>query len=317
MREQFIAPAGHAPVPLESDPLFARAVAQAGIGAWACELADNALSWTPGVYRLFGFEPGRRVDRREAVALYDEDSRATMERLRAEAIAHARPFAMEAQIVTIDGARRWMRLTADVVRENGRITRLFGIKQDITAEKAQWEALRRQAERDPLTGLANRAVFEGSFMNGAGAVPAGALVLVDLDNFKHINDRFGHAAGDACLRAAGERIAAAFAGAAVMARIGGDEFAIVTAPGASAAAVERQVVRLLLQLSRPIGWCGQRLVLGASAGIAPVADPARYDAEALFAAADAALYGAKAAGRGVVLTAGATVIAPPRLAARG
>ena len=135
--------------------------------------------------------------------------------------------------------------------------------------------------------------------------PLGALVLLDLDDFKQINDRFGHAAGDACLKAVAERLAAAFSDAPMVARIGGDEFAVLADTNRSPRALERRVARLLANLGRPIVWRGHRLLVGASAGIAPVDDPYRYDAEALFAVADGALYAAKATGR--VLSARATL----------
>jgi diguanylate cyclase (GGDEF)-like protein/PAS domain S-box-containing protein len=289
----------------DAQALLARAAVQAGIGAWACDLADSALSWTPAVYQLFGLSPANRLDRRETVGLYEEESRAAMECLRADAIAHARAFTMEAQIIRPDGARRWMRLSADVLRENGRITRLYGLKQDITEERERWEALRRLAEHDALTGLANRAVYESLFLNaprGQGRLaPLGALVLVDLDRFKQVNDRFGHGAGDACLRAAARRLATAFPDALLVARIGGDEFAVLTPANLSPRALQRRVARMLVDVRRPIEWRGHRLACGASAGLALAEDPCRYDAEALSALADAALYGAKRAGRGLAM----------------
>ncbi|WP_206240529.1 GGDEF domain-containing protein [Novosphingobium terrae] len=289
----------------DADTLLARATAMAGIGAWSCELADTALSWTPAVFELFGFSPEHRLDRREAVEFYAEESRAMMERLRAEALTHARPFTMEAQIMRADGTQRWMRLTADVMRENGRITHLYGLKQDITEEKKRWEALRRLAENDPITGLANRAVYETRFLNAPMVQPAiaplGALILFDLDRFKQVNDHFGHAAGDACLKAAARRLAAAFPDAPLVARIGGDEFAVLTDASVAPFALERRVTRVLTDLARPILWRGHRLAFGASAGMALVEDPHRYDAGALFAIADEALYAAKAAGRGMMV----------------
>ena len=295
---------GAAVTPAGADAMFARAAAQAGIGCWTCDLPDDRLSWTLGVYDLFGLSPADRLDRRDVVALYDEESRHMMERLRADAIAHGRPFTMEAQIVRPNGVRRWMRLSADVARENGRTTRLFGLKQDITDEKRRWESLRRLAEHDALTGLANRAVYQNVFLNAPrarpGVAPLGALVLFDLDGFKQINDRFGHDAGDACLKAAARRLAAAFPNASLVARIGGDEFAVLADTQLSPLALERRVARLLGDLARPIMWRGHRLAVGASAGMATADDPYRYDAEALFAIADQALYAAKAAGRGMV-----------------
>src|SRR6188768_626611 len=88
-----------------------------GVGAggiWQCDLADGALTWSPEVFALFGIAPGMRLDRRATVEMYTDESRALMERLRAEAIAERGSFTMEAQIRGADGALRWMRLTADV-----------------------------------------------------------------------------------------------------------------------------------------------------------------------------------------------------------
>lgn len=292
--------------PFSADALFARAASQAGLGAWTCDLDDSVVGWTAGVFDLFGVAPDDRLDRRDTVALYDEESRSEMERQRAFAITHARPFTMEAQIVRPDGGRRWMRLSADVIRENGRTTRLFGLKQDITDEKFRWEALRRLAENDALTGLASRAVYQNVFLNSPrvqpGVAPLGALVLFDLDGFKQVNDRFGHAAGDACLKAFAERLSGAFPDAPMVARIGGDEFALLADIRLSPLALERRVARLLADITRPLIWRGHLLTVGASAGMALAADPHRYDAEELSVIADKALYAAKAAGRGTVRT---------------
>lgn len=292
--------------PFTANAIFARAAAQAGIGAWTCDIADDTLDWTPCVYDLFGLSPADRLDRRDAVALYDEASRDTMERLRDAAIARRQPFTMEAQIIRPDGERRWLRLSADIALENGRTRRLFGLKQDITNERRRWDAMRRLAEHDPLTGLASRAVYQDVFLNARRAqpsvMPLGALVLLDLDHFKQINDRFGHAAGDACLSAVAKRLKAAFCDAPLVARIGGDEFAVLVDTRFSLPVLERRVARLLADLRRPVTWRGHRLVVGASAGIAPVDDPYRYNAEALSTIADRALYAAKASGRSAVRT---------------
>ncbi len=311
MLHQIMGRQNAASVKCDANLLFEQAFAQAGIGAWTCDLSDSTLTWTPGVYDLFGLVATDPLDRRDTVALYDDESREIMQRLRTDAIMNGRPFTMEAQIVRPDGQRRWMRLSANVVRENGRSSRLFGLKQDITDEKRRWDALRRLAEHDPLTGLANRARYENLFLNAErarpGVAPLGALVLVDLDNFKQINDQFGHAAGDACLRMVGQRLASTFADAPLLARIGGDEFAILTGADLSPLALECQVARLLANLARPIEWRDHRLVLGASAGIALATDPYCYDADDLFAIADKALYAAKEAGRSAIMVGNAQI----------
>ncbi|MDF7774633.1 diguanylate cyclase [Sphingomonas sp. AOB5] len=102
--------------------------------AWRCDLSDESLTWSAGVFDLFGIPQGAKVDRREAVAMYCEESRGLLGRLRSHAIATCGSFTFEAQIRRLNGELRWMRVTADVALSNGRARHLYGTKQDITAE---------------------------------------------------------------------------------------------------------------------------------------------------------------------------------------
>ncbi len=97
-------------------------------GCWECNLSDNSLTWSGGIYDLFGLPRGVRVTRAEAVALYSEESRAAMERLRAHAIQHVRGFTLDVEIRPATGERRWIRLIAAPVCDNGRVVRLHGLK---------------------------------------------------------------------------------------------------------------------------------------------------------------------------------------------
>jgi PAS domain S-box-containing protein len=102
--------------------------------SWRCDLSDDSLTWTAGVFDLFGIPQGTKVDRREIVEMYAEESRELLDRLRTEAIATCGSFTFEARIHRRDGAMRWMRVTADVAATGGRATHLYGLKQDITDE---------------------------------------------------------------------------------------------------------------------------------------------------------------------------------------
>jgi len=293
-----------APVVRHGGSLRDRAALRARIGMWECDLATETLCWTDGVYDLFGLPRGITVDRSVTVGLYEVDSRRDMERLRAEAIRSGGSFTLDAQIRTIDGEPRWMRLSAEVDCEDGRPVRLFGVKQDITEERRAWDRLRRLAERDPLTGLANRGTFEAMFRERSGSrddeAPIAALLLIDIDHFKWVNDRFGHAAGDECLRQIATRIARLFSDAALVARIGGDEFAVLLRAPLAKARIEAMLGYARKRLCRPLIWNGTRIDVGTSVGMA-LADPHRpLDPERLFAEADSALYAAKAAGRGTI-----------------
>lgn len=100
--------------------------------AWECDLSDDSLRWTPGVFEIFGLSPDQPVRRDDAVAMYSEVSRAELERLRSEAIASNGSFTFDAEIRRPDGETRWMRVTADVEVREGRAVFLYGLKQDIT-----------------------------------------------------------------------------------------------------------------------------------------------------------------------------------------
>ena len=119
-----------------------KALARHGIGIWECDLSDNALTWSPEVYDLFGLPRDASPARAVSVSLYCEDSRAAMERLRAHAIAHRRGFTLDAEIRPAQGGRRWMRLVAAPVCEGRRVLRLQGLKQDVTHEYARGSSRR-------------------------------------------------------------------------------------------------------------------------------------------------------------------------------
>jgi PAS domain-containing protein len=106
-------------------------VGQLGIhhaGCWECDLADDSLLWSGGVYDIFGLPRGMQITRDETVRLYSEESRAVMERLRAYAIKHRRGFTLDAEIRAAIGEVRWMRLIAVPVCDGDRTVRLHGLK---------------------------------------------------------------------------------------------------------------------------------------------------------------------------------------------
>ncbi|MEG3179876.1 PAS domain-containing protein [Sphingomonas sp. LT1P40] len=104
--------------------------------SWQCDLTDNSLTWSEGVYDLFGLPRDAPPDRALTVGMYLPESRAELERLRSAAIAELGSFTFEAQIQRADGEIRWMRITADVVCENGVARYLYGTKIDVTEEMA-------------------------------------------------------------------------------------------------------------------------------------------------------------------------------------
>ncbi|MAN75855.1 diguanylate cyclase [Pelagibacterium flavum] len=278
--------------------LYEQAASIVPMGAFSCNLADERLSWTGGVFDMFGLSGERPPERQATVEMYTEASRALLGRKRSHAIATCSSFSLDANIIRPDGTERWIRINAAVRSVNGRAETLYGMKQDITEDHARWEILRAQAECDPLTGVANRMRFQ-RFLERPNDEPAlgriGALILFDLDGFKQINDRWGHAAGDACLVAFGERLKRAFPQARLVSRIGGDEFAVLLPPVGSASKTERDVRWLTQSLLSPVPWNGDRLPIGASVGIAFASRAYELDPQHLFVVADRNLYEAKKA----------------------
>jgi diguanylate cyclase len=157
--------------------------------------------------------------------------------------------------------------------------------------------MRHQASHDGLTGLANRARF-GELLRGAiagsGDPAAVAVALVDLDDFKEVNDTLGHLAGDGVLTAVADRLRAAVRAGDVVARLGGDEFAVLLrdAPGEAA---DRAARRMLALLARPVAAAGHERVVHASIGLAHAA--AGDDHDAVLRKADMAMYAAKDRGK--------------------
>ncbi|MCP8882039.1 diguanylate cyclase [Devosia sp. XJ19-1] len=277
--------------------LIERASATARIGIWACSLPDETLTWSDGVYDLFELPRGSRIDRAQTLKMYTPESAERMQVLRANAIATLGDFNFDAEIITTTGKRRWMRITATVDGSNGRARKIFGMKQNITEEKLLAEQTRRLAETDTLTGLANRSLFQARLddLHGVGGgAPIGALLLVDLDRFKSINDEMGHAQGDACLIEAGRRLVGSCPPGTLVARIGGDEFAIVTDLH-NAADNQALCASIVQAFGAPFTLAGEPRPIGASVGMAV---RGRHDADTLYRNADLALYQAKSAGRG-------------------
>ncbi|SCG74488.1 GGDEF domain-containing protein [Micromonospora inositola] len=171
--------------------------------------------------------------------------------------------------------------------------RALRAEAEIELLQAELAAERHAASHDPLTGLPNRRAFHrlaATLLTGTAGNPLIAVVL-DLDDFKQVNDRYGHAAGDQVLICVAQRLAA-FAGDNLVARLGGDEFAgLLTGPTVDRRWIEHATRRLCEALAAPIPLGSRTVQVTASVGLAPVHGPTQL-AEAL-CRADAAMYQAK------------------------
>jgi diguanylate cyclase (GGDEF)-like protein/PAS domain S-box-containing protein len=204
------------------------------------------------------------------------------------------------EVTTRDGRQLALELSARRVDHDDGVTVIQGIARDVT-ERRSWEArLERQALHDSLTDLPNRLLLRERLV---GAVAASAaddepfgLMLLDLDRFKDVNDTLGHPMGDLILQQIGPRLRSVVKDGDLIARVGGDEFAVLL-PRASEEQAEAVARRLLEALEGPFAVPGRMITTGASIGIAMFPTHAT-GADALMRQADVAMYAAKRSGSG-------------------
>ncbi len=204
---------------------------------------------------------------------------------------------LEYRIVRPDGEVRWIADRAfPICDDNGKIYRLGGIARDITEHKRLRAEIEYMAHYDPLTGLANRFVFKTALDRAvAQSRRTGhrcALLLLDLDHFKDVNDTRGHPFGDRLLRLAAERLQAAARMNEGAFRLGGDEFAILLNDPYEKSEIAALADRLIAAISSPFTIDDVVVEIGISVGIA-IHGPNSRDADTLMSHADSALYRAK------------------------
>ena len=199
----------------------------------------------------------------------------------------------------------------------GRIAKHIAIFTDITERKREEDQLRQQATHDRLTGLPNRGLFNDRMAQAVAVArrsgKLAAVLFVDLDGFKPVNDTFGHQVGDQLLIGVADRLTKAIRESDTAARIGGDEFTVLLTGVATHHDIMRIARKLAADLQRPY-LIGERYVtVGASIGIAIYPDHAQAPAD-LLAMADAAMYQAKSRGEGIEH--GALVVAEASVAGK-
>jgi diguanylate cyclase (GGDEF)-like protein/PAS domain S-box-containing protein len=227
------------------------------------------------------------------------------DRERALAELHAgqtgdRPFASEYRMIARDGRELWIRDEAVVVRRPGEPAFLHGVMVDVTERKRLEEQLVHQAFHDPLTGLANRALFrdrvEHALQLRARDGHPVAVIFLDLDEFKTINDSLGHGAGDDVLRSVADRLRGCLRGTDTVARLGGDEFAVLLEAFDSTDEPMAVAERISEAIELPQVTAGRRVIVRVSLGVAIAG--AERDADELLRNADVAMYQAKSTGKG-------------------
>ena len=277
--------------------LFGQAERMAKIGWWRLDLSDDRVEWSDGIFRIHDLDRDRELTLGERLDFYPPQARATVSESLAHTIETGEPFDIETDLVTATGQPRRVRAMGEIEWTDGRPAAVIGVFRDVTEEHALSLALRQSADTDPLTRLPNRGAFTRRLDRAITAARADgapfALLLIDLDGFKRINDTFGHLAGDEVLNAVATRLQAPWLRGSCAARLGGDEFAVIVDDERLLADDAALVAALESELHVSTRFDNIILESSASVGLMRF-DPDRFDSQRAFIhAADAGLYAAK------------------------
>jgi len=298
------------------------AVETSQFGVWEYDMETGDLNWDDRMNQIYGL-PTDRSPRsypqwRDRIHPDDVERAAEDFRIAVEVTGH---YHSTYRIVTPDGEERNVRALGRVYEDPGATPKIVGVNWDVTtdvalnenliranrlseARNAELEATKARIEHnalhDSLTGLPNRRFLDDMLKrHAARAAMSGrplALLHIDLDRFKQINDTLGHAAGDAMLVHASEVLKSKTRPDDFVARIGGDEFVVVCAAAGDTAALSALADRVIETMRQPVMYEGHECRFGVSVGIAVEAG-ARVDPQRLLINADIALYRAKSRGR--------------------
>jgi diguanylate cyclase (GGDEF)-like protein len=217
----------------------------------------------------------------------------------ADHLASFRSFRNAAVPLMVGGEQRWWSLSGQPVESGDGIVRLRGVATDISATKNAEVKMAYMAHYDGLTDLPNRFLFNETLNRALTRQKRGGMIGIlslDLDHFKSVNDTLGHPAGDTLLQIVSRRIESCLGERDIVARMGGDEFAVLVTSARDRAAIEKVACRILAALNNPIDVDRNQLLTTVSIGIAVAPDDG-ISAETLMKHVDLALYSAKEDGR--------------------
>ncbi|MES2298494.1 MAG: EAL domain-containing protein [Pseudomonadota bacterium] len=282
-----------------SEERFRRIVHNAEEGIWEIDALANTSFVNPKMAAMLGYTIEEMLER-PLQGFMDDEGRAIMERnvrRRKDGIAERHEF----KFLRKDGCELWATLATNPIFDAaGSYMGALALVTDITEKRQSAELVWHQANFDDLTQLPNRHMFldrlgqEKRKADRSGMLLA--LLFIDLDHFKEVNDRLGHAVGDTLLVEAARRIAACVRATDTLARLGGDEFTVILSGIDNVGVVERVVQGVIGALALPFALGEEQALVSASVGIA-LYPPDAHGVDELLAHADQAMYAAKHGGR--------------------
>ena len=289
----------------ESEQRHALAMQGANDGLWDWDVRQDRLYFSPRWKQMLGYADPELGDARgEWLGRVHPDDRAALtQALEAHLSGASHHFEHEHRIQHRDGSYRWMLARGMAVRDGqGRATRVVGSQTDVTDRKEAEQRLQHDALHDALTGLPNRVLFldrlDQAIRRAQRAHPeaAAAVLFLDLDRFKLVNDSLGHQVGDQLLIAVARRLESAVRPPDTVARLGGDEFTVLLDDVSDVHEASLVAERVHQTLRTPFDIDERELFIDASIGIA-LADPGASP-DTVLRDADVAMYRAKADGKG-------------------
>ncbi len=283
------------------------AMRAADMGRWEYNLREDTAYWDDRLLDMFGLKGAGNImpgDQWGKLIHPDDQERAFAKS--EESVKRGIDLALDYRVCRPDGEVRHVRSRAIFVKDDKRGDRFVGVNIDVTSDILRQEELEAaralleyESRHDALTGLANRRGLDEKQNKFLSDNPEQrqAVLHIDLDNFKQINDTLGHGAGDAVLVHAAGILGNAVQDDWLAARVGGDEFVMLLPNAPPDAELEKIAGEIISQMSAPFTFDGQQCNFGVSIGIA-VSEHRQAPDESLFVSADLALYAAKKDGRG-------------------